>query len=242
ECTTMSLTIEWSRRLDHWRRGLKQRFYIPLGEVAWEGFVTKDQLSLEQALQGAFKPMPTGTAWGAKWEYGWFRGSVTLPQEAQGERIVLKVDVGGESAVFINGVAAGARDRQHTEITLAKAGTPGARYDIVVEAYAGHGPRVSTVGPLLPGQESVPEPGPTQAVVGQSTYGIWEEEVYQFWMDVETLFHTRSGLDADALRVSEIDQGLREFTTIVDLEAPREEFLQTVRAARLRLKPLLECV
>jgi len=238
----MSLTIEWSRRLDHWRRGLKQRFYIPLGEVAWEGFVTKDQLSLEQALQGDFKPMPTGTAWGAKWEYGWFRGSVTLPQEAQGERIVLKVDVGGESAVFINGVAAGARDRQHTEITLAKAGTPGARYDIVVEAYAGHGPRVSTVGPLLPGQESVPEPGPTQAVVGQSTYGIWDEEVYQLWVDVETLFHTRNGLDADSLRVSEIDQGLREFTTIVDPEAPREEFLQTVRAARLRLKPLLECV
>ncbi|MBC7316930.1 MAG: alpha-mannosidase, partial [Chloroflexi bacterium] len=86
------------------------------------------------------------------------------------------------------------------------------------------------------------EPGPTQAVVGQSTYGIWDEEVYQLWVDVETLFHTRNGLDADSLRVSEIDQGLREFTTIVDLEAPREEFLQTVRAACLRLKPLLECV
>lgn len=238
----MSLTIEWSRRLDHWRKGLKQRFYVPLGEVSWEGYVTKEQLSLEEALKGPFQPMPTGTAWGAKWEYGWFRGKVTLPKEAEGKRIVLKVDVGGESAIFVNGIALGARDRQHTEVTLAPKGVPGTQYDVVVEAYAGHGPRVSTVGPLLPGQVSVPEPGPTQAVVGQSTYGIWDEEVYQLWVDVETLFHTRNGLDPDSLRVSEIDAGLREFTTIVDLEAPREEFLEGVCAARRRLKPLLECV
>lgn len=238
----MSLSIEWSRRLDHWRAGLKRHFYSALGAVTWEGFITREQLSAAEAATRAFVPMPEGTAWGAKWEYGWFRGSVVLPPEAVGQRIVLRVDVGGESAIYVNGVPAGARDRQHTEITLTPQGTPGARYDILVEAYAGHGPRVSTVGPVPWGQQSVPEPGPAQAAIGPNSYGVWHEEIYQLWLDVEALYQLRQHSDPESLRVSEIDQALREFTTLVDLEQPLPAIIEEVRAARERLRPLLECV
>jgi alpha-mannosidase len=237
----MSLSIEWGRRLDHWRAGLKRHFYTPLGAVAWEGFVTREQLSAGEAAERTFMPMPEGTAWGAKWEYGWFRGAVALPQVAADKLIVLQVELGGESAVYVNRVATGARDRQHTEITLAQKGATGARYEILVEAYAGHGPRVSTVGPVPLGQDSVPEPGPTQAVIGQSSYGVWNEEVYQLWVDVETLYHLRNHIDPESLRVSEIDRALREFTTIVDLELPLPELIGTTRVARALLRPLLGC-
>ena len=49
-----------------------------------------------------FVPMQAGTAWGAKWEYGWFKGEFVLPAEAAGERIVLVVEPGGESIIFVN--------------------------------------------------------------------------------------------------------------------------------------------
>ena len=78
----MALKSEWKRRLEMWRKELPKHFYTPLGSVAVEGFVTLDRLKPEQAKKHAFAPMPVGTPWGAKWEYGWFRGQFTLPKEA----------------------------------------------------------------------------------------------------------------------------------------------------------------
>lgn len=238
----MVLTLEWRHRLESWRQELPRHFYRPLGTVAVEGFFTTDQLTPEAALDSAFQPVAPGTAWGAKWEYGWFKGAFTLPDEAAGQWIVLAPNVGGESLVFVNGRAAGARDRQHTEITLAPAGEPGTAYEILIESYAGHGPRVAHGGPTPPDRETVPEPGPTQVVNEGITFGIWQEEVYQLWVDVETLFQLRENLDENSLRLQEIDAGLRDFTLIVDFELEREAMLATVGACRERLKPLLACV
>jgi len=238
----MALTIEWRRRIDNWRKELPNHFYRALGAVDVSGFTTTEQLTADEALRGDFEPMSPGTRWGAKWEYGWFKGTVVLPEEATGQRIVLKVDVGAESAIFVNGKIAGAKDHQHNELTLCTNGVPGTRYGVLVEAYAGHGPRVVHSGPTPPGRETVPEPGPTQATVGESTFGIWEEDAYQLWMDVETLYQLRDNIDPNALRVAEIDRALRDFTVIVDFELPHPEMMETVRACRERLKPLLECV
>jgi alpha-mannosidase len=105
----------------------------------------------------------------------------------------------------------------------------------MIEAYAGHGPRVATVGPLPQGRESVPEPPATQAVVGASTYGIWEEDVYQLWLDVEALFGLRENLEPESLRVDEID---RRCATVGadDFERPTTRCGDGA-AARERLKP-----
>ena len=238
----MALTLAWKDRINRWREELPRHFYRPLGTVPLNGFVTLVQLTPGEALARDFLPMPPGTAWGAKWEYGWFAGSLTLPDAAAERRIALAVDVGAESIIFVNGEAAGARDRQHHEITLAMEGVPGTRYDLLIEGYAGHGPRNSHAGPTPPDRETVPEPGPTQAVVGETTFGIWQEDVYQLWLDVETLWQLRDNLDANSLRLMEVDAGLRDFTLIVDFEVPDDAMLATVRAGRERLKPLLECV
>jgi len=111
--------------------------YRPLASVALSGFVTQEQLTAEQALARNFAPMPTGTRWGAKWEYGWFKGEIVLPPEAAGQRIVLRLDPGSESLVWVNGQIAGAKDSEHDEITLTHSGQPGERHTILLEAYAG---------------------------------------------------------------------------------------------------------
>ncbi|MFQ6100823.1 MAG: alpha-mannosidase [Anaerolineae bacterium] len=238
----MTLTIEWRRRIDNWRQELPHHFYRPLGTVDLNGFTTIEQLTAAQALKGDFKPMPPGTRWGTKWEYGWFKGEIVLPEEAAGQRIALRVDVGAESAIFINGHIAGAKDHHHHEVTLCVSGVPGTQYAVLVEGYAGHGPRVTHAGPTPPGRETVPEPGSTQATVGESSFGIWEEDVYQLWVDIETLTQIRDNVDPNSLRVAEIDQALRDFTLIVDFELPHAEMRETIRACRGRLRPLLACV
>ena len=59
---------------------------------------------------------------------------------------------------------------------------------------------------------------------------------------MQTLYLLRENLDQESLRVAEIDQALRDFTCIADLELPYPEVLESLRAARARLEPALRCV
>lgn len=237
----MSLTPEWLNRLQRWRAELPLHFYRPLKNLDLSVFITYDSLTPAQAAAMPFAPIEPGTPWGAKWQYGWFQAEILLPDEARGQFIVARLDTGGESAVYIDGIAAGAIDRQHKELILTRAAQPGERYSLLLESYAGHGPVRVSGGPVPTGRAPIPETPATQTAVGENHFGIWQEEIYQLWLDVETLFEVRENLDPDSLRVAEIDYGLRDFTMLVDFELPRDEFLQSVAAARERLAPLLKC-
>ena len=253
----MSLTPEWRGRVEAWRNLLRELCYVRLGEVPLSGFVTKEQLSPRQAAKGHFRRMPRGTQWGGRWEYCWFRGAVKLPAgvgaagvgaakanataAVAGRRIVLRPDLGNESRVLVNGREAGAVDYHHREILLSNDARPGMKFDLLIETYAGHGATPCGGGPSAFGSK-YPETPAKQRTVGDVSFGIWEEEAYQAWVDVQSLLDVRDKLDKNSLRVAEIDAGLREFTLIADLELPRDEMMRTVRAGRKRLRPLLECV
>ena len=270
----MSLTKEWINRITHWDNTLWQICYEPIAVLDLEGFVTRQQLTAEQALKHKFHPMPVGTAWGAKWEYGWFKCNLTLPDKAAGRRIALFMNPAalppesgerlvwadgkvissygwasrdnkltrygipgstswyaqspddGECLVWANGKIVGSFGAER-EITLTRNGIPGTNFSILVEAYAGHGPLVMGGGPIRYGHESVPEPGKTQVKsVGESHFGIWREQAYKLALDFTTLFELRNRLDQSSLRVSEIDQGLKDVTLLIDLELPEPEMLE----------------
>jgi alpha-mannosidase len=245
----MSLTKEWLNRITHWDHALWEICYEPLEKFELSGFVTRKQITAEQALRRNFHPMPVGTAWGAKWQYGWFKCDLTLPEIAAGRRIAMYMNPAakpngedGECLVWANGKVIGSYGWARREITLTRNGIQGATYSILVEAYAGHGPMVMGGGPLLFGHASVPEPGRTQATVGESHFGIWREQVYQLAIDYATLFELRNRLDPTSLRVSEIDKGLKDVTLLIDLELPEPEMLESINQARDRLRPLLACV
>ena len=238
----MALNEEWTRRVNEWQEALWKDLYRPLGELSLSGFVTKEQLSAEEALKRKFSPMPPGTAWGGKWEYAWLKGEVNVPKEAAGKRINLRLNTGGvESLVWANGKEIGSVGGwAERELTLTSKAKPGEKIEVLIESYAGHGRIYEGNGPALYGTETVPEPGPTQAVMGKSTYGNWLEEVYQLALDYTTLRELRDHLDPLSLRVAEIDEALMQATLVIDLEVPDEEMLETVKAGRKLLKPLLE--
>ncbi len=238
----MALTGEWRTRIENWSKELRAHFVLPLMDLELSGFTTRDALPAAAAAARRFKAMPPGTPWGGKWEYGWFRAQVSIPLNAKGHRIVLSLNPGGEGLVFIDGRPAGARDKSHAWLTLTHQARGGESFEVLIEAYAGHGPTPRSVGPLPPGREAISEPPPAQQTVGATTLGIWQEEIYQLWLDVQTLFELREQLDRDSLRVAEIDAGLRDFSTLIDFELTPEKFMTTARAARARLRPLLQCV
>ena len=238
----MNFTPEWEQRLSIWMDQLPKYFYQPMGEIPLEGFVTTEQLTPEEAARRPFSPYPVGTAWGRMWEYGWFRGQITLPPSAAGRRMVLRLNMGGEALVWLNGRAAGARDREHEEILLAREAGGGETFRILIESYAGHGPRLENGVPCPPGTITVPLPEGGQVQTGLSTFGAWNEDAYQLWMDWRTLWQLRGKLNRRSLRWQKIDRALRNASLTADFELETEaERNASFRAARACLAEALAC-
>ena len=159
----MALSKEWIHRITHWNAALWKACYKPVEKLELSGFVTRRHLSFDQASHHKFHPMPQGTIWGAKWQYGWFTTEFSIPESVVNQRIMLhlnpaaKANDVGECLVWINGKISGSIGWARQEITLSKKAIPGDKFSILAEAYAGHGPLIVGGGPIFYGQESIPE-------------------------------------------------------------------------------------
>lgn len=236
----MALDLEYKRRIEKWQEYLKKRIFTPLKAVELEGYKTKELLSLSDLESKAFVPMKEGTPWGEKWEYCWFKTVITLDESVKGKRIVFAGEPGGESSVYINGKHAGAFDFNHHYVTLTKCAEGNERFEILMECYAGHGIREHKAIPCPPGFETVPEPPKNQTVVGHSVVGVWYEDIYQLWLDINTLYEIRNNIDPTSLRVVKIDKLLKEYTLTIDLEQPTEKLNEDCKNFRERVRPLME--
>ena len=76
--------------------------------------------------------------------------------------------------------------------------------------------------------------------LGRCTYGIWNEDAYQLFMDVDTLGRLLEVLDKTSLRAAKIAKALEQFTLIVDFEQERDARIESYKKAREALKPVLE--
>jgi alpha-mannosidase len=234
------LTLEWRHRIEVFRRELKKCIYTPIEKISWNGFVTKEFLTPKQALSKKFKPMSTGTKWGDYWEYGWFKSTIILPKIVQNKRIHLEINLGGETLIYIDNKLIGSSMFMDRSL-LTLSGKPDSRYEILTEVYAGHGPTPGGGGPVAEGRFYEKMPEAPLSIIGESTYGIWEEDLYQLWIDVETLWSLRENIDQQSLRMAKIDEGLMNFTYIFDPELPSNQRIQSSIDARKYLEPLLEC-
>ena len=246
---------EWADRIAHWIDALKEDLYLPLGRIELDAFFTMEHLSLVEAARGDFQPMAPGTKWGQTWEYCWMRGKVTLPREAAGKRVVMDLQTGGESTVFVNGLAFGTRRAEWVSVphhyivdnVLTESGAAGETYDLLIEAYAGHdypehAGYACATGPVLPGSyEGLNGPGPRTAL-GNVTFGIWNEDAYQLYMDMETLRLLMDQVDPESLRADSVATALEQATLLVDFEQPLENRIESYKAAREALRPALRAV
>lgn len=232
------VTIE--KRIEIWLDEFKNHFYVPLEEVAFEVHFTKEMLTYSEAIKREFHPIQVGMEWGEKWEYGWFRTSIQLPSQAKDKSIYFMPGIGGEMLVYVNGVEAGSVDLQHDGIMLTQNGNEGDSYTIVMESYAGHGPRLEHAGPAVPERVVIPEPPKYQVRVKASSFGIWNKDVFDLYMDADTLYKLYLSLESKSLRRQKIKEGLYEFTKIIDFELPKEDRFPYKKAKEV-LAPLLLC-
>lgn len=244
---------EWKGRLAHWIQTLKQDLYLPLGPIEVESFMTMDHLPLEEAQKGSFSPMPAGTQWGHIYEYCWMHSKITIPEEAAGKRICMNLVTGGETTVFVDGISFGTyradwvTNPYHFIVDnyLTRCAEAGRTYDLMLEAYAGHFYPQSPLGgcatgPVMPGAYTDPKVEGQRATLGNMTYGVWNEDAYQLLMDLQTLQMLGDQVDPEGLRADKIAAALEKATLIADFEQPLEARIESYKAAREALKPVLQ--
>ena len=244
---------EWKDRIAHWVRTLKEDFYEPLGEISWEAFCTMEHISPQEAERGNFAPAEPGFTWGNTYEYCWFRGRIVLPAQAEGKRIVMQLAPGGESTLFVNGESFGTyradwvSEAHHymEDNVLAREGHAGEHFDILMETYAGHyyaeAPSGGcATGPVLPGYYHDPLEEGARRRLGTCTFGIWDEDAYQLYMDVTTLGLLLETLEPSSLRGAKIADALERFSLIVDFEQDREGRDASYREAGEAIRPAME--
>lgn len=236
----MKLGRQWDERLKIWDEAFVENLYRELGELSLSGFTTKAQLTWQQASKQAVKPFPCGTAWGTKWEYGWFRTQVTVPESAAGERLMLHLGAGPEMLVVVNRKERGSIDRQHNMVELTAEAVPGEKFDILAEVYAGHGIRPENGGLYARDTVPVPEPPKYQCIVGKSHFGVWRADIFQCYADYHTLYELWKTMPDRELRTMKIGEALQQFTYIADFEAEEPERSRSILRADELLKPLLE--
>lgn len=249
------ISAEWRDRVGHWIRTLKDDFYEPIGEFTWDACKTTEHISMEDAEKLPYQPVQTGYTWGNTWEYCWFKSSITIPESAAGKRIVMKLAPSGEATLFVNRKAFGTfraewvHEEHHfmEDNSLTRCAEAGEKFDVMMEVYAGHyypdavGGGCAT-GPILPGSFQDPLTEGKRRTLNTCTYGIWNEDAYQLYMDVITLYKLLSVIDEKSLRAAKIAKALEKFTLIVDFEQDGEARKASYREAREALRPVMEAV
>lgn len=213
--------------------------------VPISGIISKERLSYREAMskvQEQASLFTNGMMWGKYWEYGWFATEWTVPARLDGQSLIFVPGVGQEMLIWVNGEERGAVDKKHAYITLCRKAKAGETFHIVMECYAGHGPRMEG-GCFCRKDEKafVLEDIPQQAVK-DSYIAIWQEDIFQVGMDYLTLYSLVKRLPDRSLRAIKVMEGLKRFTTKADVEVAYERLAKVLMEADLELKPLLACV
>ncbi len=231
---------------------LARDFYHPLGKISLSGFKADRKLLLNETEGYERNAFPVGMAWGNNWEYAWMFATIELPKEAAGERIVMNLNPGGESTLFVNGTPFGTRRAESVtyphhyivDQTLTKCAQGGEVFELAMEVYAGtplpFSPKGrSASGPIFP-EQGVPMINTAQAVVKESDFGIWNEEAYQLWLDITVLLDVYDTQDRDSFLKEKIGYTFGELLDTMDMEQPFAQRRAAYNEARSLLKPLMQ--
>ncbi len=231
---------------------LQHDFYHPLEEICFCGFRAEQTLTLEEATRHSKHPMPMGTTVARPWEYAWLFADFVLPEAACGERIVLNLNPGGESTLFVNGHAFGTHRAEWVAVehhylvdqTIAMCAQGGESVQLAMEVYGGTPLPMAPLGrcatgPVFP-EEGVRMQLPPLAVVGENSFGIWNEEAYQLWLDMQMLVDIHDTQSEDSFLREQISNVFGELLNWLDMEQALSERRMAYVEARRRLRPLMQ--
>lgn len=90
----------YQRRIEVFYDCLKRDYIKESIDLEAEYFVTEEPVSFTDKDKYELKPIEKGVAWGNNWQCAWFHLTGKVPAEWAGERVIARLNIGGEALVF----------------------------------------------------------------------------------------------------------------------------------------------
>ncbi|MFW6301454.1 MAG: alpha-mannosidase [Bacillota bacterium] len=117
---------------------LKTYFYKPVEFLGVKIAESADYIDKSEINQLEFREIAQGEDWGEEWSSAWFKAEYEINKYYKDKKLLLAVDLGGESLVYIDELAAGAIDREHNAIPLQGSELEAGLHQVLIQTYCGH--------------------------------------------------------------------------------------------------------
>lgn len=213
---------EMKATIDQTFNKLLNKMYTSIGKLSITGYITDEPQAYEKRTEGMKKELKPGDIWGELFTCGWFNFKGTVPESANGKKVVLLIDVGGESCV-VDENGSPLRGLTNVKSEFARfLGMPGKRVYTYLECAQG-GETIDIWAETgcndLFG--NIQDSGAIQC----SEIGICNEEIRNLYYDFEVLKILMEQLDKDSARHNSILHALYKACNLMidftDQEATR---------------------
>ena len=239
--------IRRSREL-HERRVLKilgyleRHFYEQVMPLSAEVCNFGDGIvAFDDRLNGEYKAVVAGDAWGENfgksWDHAWFKLQAVVPAEWQGKRVVALMHINAEGTIFdtegmpltcITAYSEWDQAIKRERIEVFERASGGERVELWIEASVSLMYGIN-VDPYVTGD--VPTKyGHHKAVVDRLDLAIWRKDIWELYLDMETLYALCKALPEKSVRRDRILHCLNKAIDILEFDE------ETIRACRDILK------
>ncbi len=175
---------------------LQELFYEDERPLEAEYAVFEPGVGWSGRLNGDYRPITVGTAWGNDWKKAWFHLSGRVPEVWKGKRVCARIHLGGEGLIFdtkgvpvqsltVHNIWGPDKEIIRDRFDLFSKARGGESVDIWIEASAGQ-----LFGlPLNPDRgNTVPDRfGQYEAVVRDLTFAMFRRDIWELYLDTMVL-------------------------------------------------------
>ncbi|MBF8436331.1 alpha-mannosidase [Halanaerobiaceae bacterium Z-7014] len=201
---------------------LQAYFYNTIEILNTEIAESADYIDRSEIHQLEFEEIEQGENWGSEWSSAWFRAEYELADNISDRDLFLAADLGGESIVYIDGLAAGAIDREHNEIPLQDRELVSGKHQVLIQSYCGHevpdyfSPSPTDIDPnMIANDESL------YRIPSSFSYIKLVERnkaAWKLYYDLATLLGTAKEQDKNSLRFNQLIKKLSKAVDLIDWE------------------------
>ena len=174
-----------------------------------------DPIAHEEAVRGAYQPVPLGWRWGPVWSTAWFRVTGHVPAGMRGRKVVLRFSSGTEATLWRDGVPYFGFDPNHDAVTLFDRAAGGEAVELFIEA-ACNRPLGATFfwwdTPELRQQWEGPAPGR----LTHCELAVFNPEIWRLWRTYDFARQLLLLCPPDSPRARSLIDGLRRATALLD--------------------------
>ena len=232
----------YEQRIEVFSKRLKSLLYEQEIPIETEYCKFDPIVPFEQRLVGKYKPIKPGDKWGKNWERAWFYLKAVVPGEWKGKKVVVRINLGGESLVFSNEGTPLAGLSYHSiwmmsefvrdRFSITEKANGGEQIDLWLEATA-----AQLFGLKLEEDPGIMNPvrfGNYEAAVQYVNLAIFRTDIWQLYLDCFLLNDLMKALPEKSVRRARILSALMK---VIDCFQQDEK---SVHKSRAFLMPELE--